>query len=185
MTVGPGSDGRRDAVRRLSTGVTVLTVRHGDVVHGTTVSSVLAVSRDPLLVGVSLRRGSLTSDLAVTSGMFVVNVLSRRQALLADWFADPDRPAGLAQFDRLDWRPDAGCGAPRLAGAVAAMSCRLQARLTTGDHDLHVAEVVEGTVGTGSPLISYAAGVHGAELHEVTRRRGRRPLTGAAATGLD
>ena len=45
----------RQAVRRLVTGVAVVTVWHGDDVHGTTVSSVCSVSREPLLIGVCLR----------------------------------------------------------------------------------------------------------------------------------
>ena len=54
----------RQAVRRLATGVAVLTVWHGDVVQGTTISSVVAISRDPLLIGVCLRgESSLTEVL--------------------------------------------------------------------------------------------------------------------------
>src|SRR5207245_9308375 len=85
----------RRAVRRLATGVAVLTIWHGDVVHGTTVSSVAAISRDPLLIGVCLRGESGLTEVFGEARRFAVNVLSTRQSALAGWFADPARPRGL------------------------------------------------------------------------------------------
>lgn len=175
---------RRAAVRRLATGVTVLTAVHGDRVHGTTASAVTAVSRDPLLICVCLRTGSAFAELAAQAGRFAVNVLSDRQAPIADWFADPDRPAGYGQFAPVDWEPDPDSGAPLLRGAVAWLDCRPTATYPGGDHSILLAEVLCGSAGVGGPLLGFDSRLHGVELRDVARRRA--PATAAAGiTTLD
>jgi flavin reductase len=164
------ADRRRTALRRLASGVTVLTVRHGERLHGTTASAVTAVSREPLLISVCLRRGSAFTDLAAAAGRFTVNVLGSRQALLADHFADPARPAGAAQFALVDRHVDAVTGAPELERCLAWLACRVQARSAAGDHEILLGEVLEARPGSGSPLLIYDNRLHGADLLEVARR---------------
>ncbi|MER6128945.1 flavin reductase family protein [Streptomyces sp. NPDC001795] len=165
---------RRAAVRRLATGVCVLTAAHQGAVHGTTVSAVSAVSRDPLLIGVCLRTGSTFTRLATTAGRFTANLLTNRQALVADWFANPQRPANYAQFALLDWRPDPATGAPALRNTLATLSCRITASHPAGDHDLLIAEVVDGTTGPGSPLLNFDGRLFAAEIRELCERRSNR-----------
>ncbi|MEU3355396.1 flavin reductase [Streptomyces sp. NPDC037389] len=59
---------RQEALRRLAAPVTVVTVRHEDRPHGTTISSVTRVSKAPLLMGVCLRGGSAFTGPAPASG---------------------------------------------------------------------------------------------------------------------
>lgn len=134
---------RHLAVRRFATGVAVLTVWQGDVAQGSTVSSVAAVSKEPLLIGACLGSGSVFAAAVMQTRRFAVNVLSTRQSPLAGWFADPGRPKGLAQFDHLEWEPDLFSGAPWIRGSLASIGCRLTAVVPTGDHDLLLAEVVD------------------------------------------
>jgi flavin reductase (DIM6/NTAB) family NADH-FMN oxidoreductase RutF len=172
------------AVYRLTTGVTVLTAVHGDRAHGTTASAVFAVSREPLLIGVCLRTGSAFAELAAQAGRFAVNVLSGRQAAIADWFADKDRPAGYGQFAPVDWDPDPASGAPLLRGAVAWLDCRLTADHPGGDHRILLAEVLGGESAPGLPLIGFDSRLHNVELRDVARRRA--PATAVAGiTTLD
>ncbi|MDH6135460.1 flavin reductase (DIM6/NTAB) family NADH-FMN oxidoreductase RutF [Kitasatospora sp. MAA4] len=179
-------DGLRAAVLRLTTGVTVLTSCHEGRMHGSTISSTSLVSRDPMTVAAGLRQGSELSELAWRSGWFAVNVLAGRQAMVADWFADPERPRGLAQFEPLDWEPDPQTGLPLLRQAPAQLICRVLNRIPIGDHDdLLLAEVVRGRSGSGSPLISHQGALYSAELRDVVRRRRSRSLTTAAAVALD
>lgn len=185
---GPGTGappaGMQRAVGRLTTGVTVLTVAHRGRVHAATVSSTSVVSWSPLLLGAGLRRGSLTCQLACDSGRFAVNVLAARQALVADWFANPARPAGAGQFEPVDWEPDPHTGIPLLRGVLAVLVCRVVDRLPVGDHDLVMGEVVTATAGDGSPLVSHGGALHGAEFHDVTRRRSWLSPAGTAV-GVD
>ncbi len=163
-------DQAREAVRRLATGVSVLTLADENGTQGTTVSSVGAVSREPLLVSCCLRTGSTFARLLGPDGRFAVNVLSHGQALVADWFAHAGRPGGIRQFDPVDWRPDPVSGAPVLSGALAWFSCRLAGRITAGDHEVLLAHVTGGATGTGWPLLSYQGRLHAAELRGVVRR---------------
>ncbi len=162
----------RTALRRLASGVAVLTFRDGDRAHATTVSSVTAVSRDPLLLGTCLSRGSAFADLVREEGArFAVNILGAHQAALAGWFADPNRPAGLAQFDCVDWSPHPYRGAPLIAGSLAGLGCDLRSRTPAGDHYLLVAEVFAGVPGEGVPLLSYAGQLHDGTLRSLPERQ--------------
>lgn len=182
--IGTDDDRLPQVVYRLTTGVTVLTAVHGDRAHGSTASAVFAVSREPLLIGVCLRTGSAFAELAARADRFAVNVLSGRQAAIADWFADPDRPAGYGQFAPVDWEPHTGSGAPLLRGAVAWLDCRPTASHPGGDHSILLAEVLGGESAPGLPLVGYDSRLHNAELHGVARRRA--PATAAAGiTTLD
>jgi len=159
----------RQAVRRLTTGVAVVTVWHGDVLHGTTVSSVAAVSREPLLLGVCLRERSSITQAISAAGRFAVNVLSTRQSALARWFADPGRPHGLAQFDHLEWEPDAFSGAPWISGSLASLGCHLTTTVPAGDHNLLLGKVVTARDTEGGPLLHFAGRLHDGTLRVLPR----------------
>jgi flavin reductase (DIM6/NTAB) family NADH-FMN oxidoreductase RutF len=171
---------RHAAVRRIAAGVTVLTAVHGGQAHGVTASAVTAASSEPLLVCVCLRNGSTFADLAARARRFVINVLSGRQAPIADWFADPGRPSGYGQFAPVDWEPDPVCAAPLLRGALAWLGCQLTCTYPAGDHSILLAEVLSGASGTGDPLLSFDRRLHSTELLSVSRRN-----KGPAITTLD
>jgi flavin reductase (DIM6/NTAB) family NADH-FMN oxidoreductase RutF len=163
--------------------VAVLTIRHSDVVHGTTVSSLTAVSREPLLIAVCLRRRSSFTDLARAGRQFAVNVLGAHQALLAGWFADPGRPAGTAQFDCVRWQPDPVNGAPLIDGSLARFSCSLVNCIPAGDHHLLLAEVTDGATGDGSPLLHFSGQLHDGALRGLPRGSGHPTPPAAAMAG--
>jgi flavin reductase (DIM6/NTAB) family NADH-FMN oxidoreductase RutF len=170
----------RQAVRRLATGVAVLTVWHGDAVHGTTVSSVAAISRDPLLIGVGLRGESDLTEVIGEARRFAVNVLSTRQSALAGWFADPARPRGLAQFDHLEWEPDAFSGAPWINGSLASIGCHLTATVPAGDHNLLLGKVVTARTGEGAPLLHFTGRLHDGMLRILPREVTHPPIRAGA-----
>jgi flavin reductase (DIM6/NTAB) family NADH-FMN oxidoreductase RutF len=153
------SDRARLALRRVASGVTVVTVDADGVRHGTTVSAAVTISRQPLVLGLCLSLGSSFGEMVRHSPDFSVNVLSRSQAAVARRFARPDRTPGDLQFDGLRWWADPLTGAPLLADAVAHLSCRTLGRHRVGDHDLLLAEVVDGASGEGEPLVLYAGGL--------------------------
>jgi flavin reductase (DIM6/NTAB) family NADH-FMN oxidoreductase RutF len=176
----------RAALRRIASGVGVLTVRSGPDLHGTTVSSLTAVSRDPLLVGLCLVHDSMGLALLKACRTFAINVLDTTQTMTARWFADSRRPRGRAQFDRVEWEPDPSSGAPLIDGALAWLSCRLVANVEAGDHELLVAEVVGGSAREGQPLLSFAGQLHQVALTGSVPRRladaghGRPTVSGPA-----
>lgn len=150
----------RRAVRRITSGVTVLTLNRSGVCHGTTVSAVLAISRVPLIVGACLRAPSATTGMLDAGTLFAVNVLGAGQSGVAARFADPTRRPGPAQFAALRCTVDHISGAPLLAGCVAHLSARVLDRQVVGDHDLVLAEVLGGATYAGTPLLSYAGRLH-------------------------
>ncbi|MFC4031597.1 flavin reductase family protein [Streptomyces polygonati] len=175
----------RDAVLRLTTGVTVLTTLHDGRPHGSTVSAVNLVLRNPPILSAGLRGGAVLTGLAVAAGQYAVNVLTHRQALLADWFANPDRPAGAGQFERVGWESDPDTGLPVLRHTLATLVCRLEDLVAVGDHELLLGRVISARSGHGSPLVSYGGALYGTEFHDVARRRGWRAPAGASGTGFD
>lgn len=176
----------RAALRRIASGVGVLSVRSDVTMHGTTVSSLTAVSRDPLLVGLCLVHDSVGLGLLKHRRVFAINILNTAQVAMARWFADPSRPRGPAQFDPVEWKPDRFSDAPLIDGALAWLSCRLVTTVDAGDHELLLAEVVDGTAREGEPLLNFAGQLHQAELTaSVPRRladasRGRPAVSGSA-----
>lgn len=156
---------RHQAFRRFATGVAVLTVWHGETAHGATVSSVSTLSKEPLLIGASMRSGSAFTEVVGVARRFAVNVLSDRQGALAGWFATPERPYGLAQFEHLDWEPDAFSGAPWIDGSLASAGCWVTAIIPIGDHDLILAEVITARLRDGAPLLNFSGRLHEGKLH--------------------
>ncbi|WP_320783245.1 flavin reductase family protein [Streptomyces sp. CRN 30] len=158
---------RRRALYHLAAPVAVLTVRHGEVLHGTTVSTVSTVSREPLLLGACLGQGSRFAELAVAAGRYAVNVLSGDQAGLARYFADGSRPDGAAQFTGLAWESGPYAHAPLLDGALAHYTCRLFTAAPLGGQEVLVGHVTHAAVGAGEPLLSHAGGLFSGPLTPV------------------
>ncbi len=149
-----------DAFRRVAglftTGVTVVTAMRGEAVRGMTASAFTSVSLDPLLVLVCLRSDSEMRRLVDAADHFAVSVLSSRQAGTARWFADPARPRGRAQLERVPWRPGPVTGAPLLLGSLGWLECAVDQRVEAGDHQVVVGRVLDlGRGATGDPLACF------------------------------
>ncbi|MFE0106911.1 flavin reductase family protein [Streptomyces sp. NPDC059009] len=136
----------RDCLGRFASGVTVVTVRSGETVHGATVSSFTSVSLEPPLVMVSLDRRS-RSCAALDGADFGINILAAGQQDLALHFAG--RPAVPATPVR--WEPDGRT--PRLAGAAAYLDCAPWAAYDGGDHVLYVGAVRAFDAADREPLV--------------------------------
>jgi flavin reductase (DIM6/NTAB) family NADH-FMN oxidoreductase RutF len=110
------------------TGVTVVTAIENGRPIGRTISAMCSVSAEPpqLLVGIRSESPLLT---AITlSGKFAVNILSDRQAALADAFAGRGAPH--------DWRAFTDDTPPLLHDAAARFGCEVTRTLIAGTHTL-------------------------------------------------
>jgi flavin reductase (DIM6/NTAB) family NADH-FMN oxidoreductase RutF len=133
----------RQAMRRLVTGVTVVTTGRGATTHGMTANAVISASLEPPLMLVSVHRHSRMNGRLRAERRFAINVLSGRQAPLARLFAAAGRPKGLAAAAMLG-AGGPGAGAVALVdGALAAVECGLEAVHPAGDHDLFLGRVLE------------------------------------------
>ena len=77
----------RRTLGMFATGVTVLTARSAETVHGMTANAFMSVSLRPPLVLVSVDRRARMSNLLHEGTRFGVNVLEAGQAMLSDRFA--------------------------------------------------------------------------------------------------
>lgn len=145
----------RRCLGHFTTGVTVITCLGTDgEPHGATVNAFTAVSLDPPLVLVSLDRRSRLCGLVETEQQpFTVNVLEAAQKDLAMHFAG--RPN-----QEVTWLPDSACGAPRLDGALAHVSCTPWQAYDGGDHVLYLGEVQEFVINPGKPLLFHTGKFH-------------------------
>ncbi|MEV0733360.1 flavin reductase family protein [Polymorphospora sp. NPDC050346] len=129
----------RTALGTFPTGVAIVTFQTGDGPHGMTVNSLVSLSLDPPLIGISVDRRARSAELIERVGRFAVNVASAGQRDLAVRFAT-NGLRGEELFAGVDWTPGYG-GAPILAGCLAAVDCDLHSILPTGDHLLYLGEV--------------------------------------------
>lgn len=140
----------RRCLGRFATGVTVVTCRAANRIHGATVSAFTAVSLDPPLVLVSLDRRSRLSG-QLEGRHFVVNVLAEHAPELALQFAGSPQP-GVS----IRWTGDEG--APRLADAAAYFECEPWRHYDGGDHLLWVGRVERFGRSERKPLVFHAGG---------------------------
>ena len=140
----------KNAYARWATGVTIVTARAGDRIHGMTVSAFNEVSLDPPLVLVCIDRTSSTHALIAEGKVFAVNILERGQADLSNLFASEEDEG--RRFVGLDYETGV-TGAPLLAGTLASLDCRLTATHDAGDHFIFVGEVIDLRLFEGEPLM--------------------------------
>ena len=128
-----------EELKEITTGIFVLTVRHGDVRHGMSSSWVTQVSGEPPLILASVDRAHLSNGLIRAAQRFALNVVGRRSRKLEDFFYSPSARVenNLGGFATVD----APSGVPLLAEAMVGLDCAVEAEYEAGDHTLFVARV--------------------------------------------
>ncbi|MGB6337990.1 MAG: flavin reductase family protein, partial [Thermoanaerobaculia bacterium] len=133
----------REALRHFPSGVTIVTIKTEDHVHGLTISAFASVSPDPPLITVMVDHRHRAYQLLETDGAtFAVNILRQEQAELSNrfaWVKDEDR------FTEGKWTTGV-TGAPVLADALAWLDCTIHDRFRAGTHTAYVGEVVASKV---------------------------------------
>ncbi len=142
----------KEALSHWASGVTIVTSRAGDRIHGMTVSDFSGVSLTPPLASVCAAKGSITTDLIAEGKCFGVNVLTTQQQDLSNRFAskklEHERFDGLETFEL-------ETGAPLVPGSLVHLDCRLIATHDAGDHVIYVGEIVASQAREGEPLLFY------------------------------
>ena len=149
----------RQALRSWATGVTVVTSRVGDQVHGMTVSSFTSVSLTPPLVLVSLQMDTRTHGMVAESDVFAVTILCEGQQGISNRFADPYtdtdyRFAGVETYTLVT-------GAPLIGGGLAHFDCKVIHVQPAATHTIFIGEVVAVNIlNDETPLIYFNRGYH-------------------------
>ena len=155
----------RSALSHFPAGVTITTIRAGELVHGLTVSAFASVSADPPLVTVVIdNRHHAQGLLAAEGAVFAVNFLRHDQTELSNrfaWVKDENR------FAEGNWTT-AETGAPILADAMAWLDCRIYGSHPAGTHTIYVGEVMAASVPEAgvAPLVYWNRGYRQLKLSE-------------------
>jgi flavin reductase (DIM6/NTAB) family NADH-FMN oxidoreductase RutF len=149
----------RDVMAQFATGITVLTA-HGRLTHAMTANAFTSVSLDPPMVLCCVARTARMHEAILDARGFGVSVLGAEQEGLARYFAGSGRPAGMAQFDRVDWFPGRETGVPLLSGSLAWLECDLAEVYEGGDHSIFLGLVRSLSRGTGQALLFLGGGFH-------------------------
>ena len=114
----------RTIIGHFATGVTVITTREGDRLHGMTANAVSSLSLDPVMLLICVEKTTHAHDIIQASGVFAVNILSEHQEALSRLFAKKSEP----EVNSLRGQPysmGAETGSPILADCLAFMECRV------------------------------------------------------------
>jgi flavin reductase (DIM6/NTAB) family NADH-FMN oxidoreductase RutF len=141
-------DDLRALLRRYPSGVAVVTVDIEGQRLGLTVSSLVALSLEPPLVGFAVSQQAAMHELLREAGGFAVSLLAGGQEWLAQHFARGVPP--IAMWHGIGTREGAA-GAPMLVGALGWLECRIAAEHPVGDHSFFVGEVLSTELGEPAP----------------------------------
>ena len=144
-------DELRDVLRRMPTGVAVLTVEVRGRKVGLTVATLVSLSLEPPLVGVAISRHAAIHQLLREAGTCALSLLAADQQDVAEHFARGVPP--IAMWHGVATRAGTN-GAPLLEGALGWLECGVADELETGTHTLFVLHVLHAETGNeAAPLV--------------------------------
>jgi flavin reductase (DIM6/NTAB) family NADH-FMN oxidoreductase RutF len=152
------ADDFKAAMGLRASGVSIVTARAGDEVHGMTMTDFAGVSLSPPLALVCADKSANTLRVIRRGGNFAINLLAAEQSALSNKFAS--KKEEWTRFDGLACGR-AVTGAPLIPGAIASLDCRVVAEHDAGDHVLVVGEIEAFVRGDGDPLLYWRGGYRG------------------------
>ena len=143
----------REAMSRVGGAVHVVTTAGTSGRAGATMTAVTSVSDEPPTLLVCINRTGRLAAVLRGNGVFCVNTLVAGQEGLADVFAGRGGLDHEARFGHGQWR-GGDLGTPILAGARAALECRVVELRDVGSHTVVFGRVEAVHLdGRGDPLI--------------------------------
>ncbi len=144
----------RSLMRRMPASVSIVTAEVDGHRYGLTVGSLVSLSLDPPLVGMSISRQSPLNSLLRESDGFAVSTLAGDQDWIAQHFARNVPP--LVLWNGIPLRE--GGGPPQIEGALGWLLCRCAQTVEVGTHTLFVGAVASVEHGRSAPALLYAGG---------------------------
>jgi flavin reductase (DIM6/NTAB) family NADH-FMN oxidoreductase RutF len=141
----------RGLMRYWPHGVSILAVDYEGDRMGVTLSSLVSLSLDPPLVGVSVGKEASCYELLRRAGAFAVSLLGADQEEIARRFAAGRPP--LVHWDGVAIRE--GQVAPLIEGAVGWIEARTAAEHDVGDHTFFVGSVLSAERGPSTHALMY------------------------------
>jgi flavin reductase (DIM6/NTAB) family NADH-FMN oxidoreductase RutF len=141
----------RGLMRLWPHGVSVLSVDADGDRMGVTVSSLVSLSLDPPLIGVSVGKQASCYELLRTAGRFAVTLLGAEQEEVARRFSAGYPP--LVHWQGVETRE--GGVAPLIEGALGWIEAHTRVEHDVGDHTLFVADVLSVERGPAERALVY------------------------------
>lgn len=148
----------RAVMRRFPAGLAVLTVQTETQALGATVGSLVSLSLEPPLIGVSLGIHAPLLEPVRDAGVFALSLLGSGQEAIAQRFGTGGLPP-LAAWHEVETR-DGALGPPLLADAAGWLECRVDREHAAGDHVIVVGQVVSAETGPVAPGVVYVDGAY-------------------------
>jgi flavin reductase (DIM6/NTAB) family NADH-FMN oxidoreductase RutF len=148
----------REVMRRFPAPVAVVTAEVDGERFGLTVGSLLSLSLEPPLVGISIGKDSSSHEPIRRARGWAASLLGGGQTRIAQHFARRGIPP-LALWHGVDVRD--GARGPLVDGALGWLECRTVAEHEAGDHTVFIAEVEAIELGApGEGLVYRGGGFH-------------------------
>jgi len=145
-------------MRRLVSGVSLVTTLSAEEKHGTIVTSVTSVSADPPTLLICLNRGNSCHDAVMSSRVFCVNLLARRSEEISRRFASPQNRE--QRFQVGNWTTLV-TGAPVLQDAMASFDCRVSHSIEAHSHTIFLGHIEDIRLAETLPPLLYGSGMYG------------------------
>jgi 3-hydroxy-9,10-secoandrosta-1,3,5(10)-triene-9,17-dione monooxygenase reductase component len=151
-----GGDELRSAMRRFAAGIAIVTFVSEGEPNGLTVGSLVSLSLEPPLVGISVGLDSARHEPLRDAGRFAVSILAGGQESIAQHFARSGIPP-VALWRGIPLR-ESDHPEPLIDGAVAWLGCTTRAEHWAGDHTIFVGEVDWIELGADEAALVYYRG---------------------------
>lgn len=130
----------RTVMSKFATGVTIVTTRAGEEIHGLTVNAFCSVSLEPMLVLICIDKNATARALLEKSKNFAVNILATDQEELARRFST-DQLSATERFKNISHHRQA-TGAPVFDHSLGFLDCEIVASYPGGDHTIFIGKVL-------------------------------------------
>jgi flavin reductase (DIM6/NTAB) family NADH-FMN oxidoreductase RutF len=151
VTPVPTGEDLRGLMRYWPHGVSVLSVDYEGDRMGVTLSSLVSLSLEPPLIGISVGKQASCYELLRRAGAFAISLLGAEQDDLARRFAAGRPP--LVHWQGVQTRE--GMVAPLVEGGVGWIEARTVAEHDVGDHTFFVGEVLTVERGPSTRALMY------------------------------
>jgi flavin reductase (DIM6/NTAB) family NADH-FMN oxidoreductase RutF len=141
----------RRTLGMFATGVTVITTRVGEQIHGMTANAFMSVSLQPPLILISVDRRARMNALLREGVRYGVSVLEEGQSVLSDRFAGRGGEGPEPDFELVH-------DTPLVEGALAHLVARVVRSYWGGDHSIFLGRVEYVRYGEGTPLLFHGGG---------------------------
>jgi flavin reductase len=145
----------REVMRRFPAPVAVVTTELDGERFGLTVGSLVSLSLEPQLVGISIGKDSSSHEPLRRAGGWAVSLLTGTQGHVARHFARSGIPP-VALWIGVDVHE--GARGPLVDGALGWLECRTISEHDAGDHTIFVGEVESIELGAGGEGLVYRGG---------------------------